>query len=154
VPGNLNPTAYWYITYHVVNNTDRDKILFYPEWEMMTASGDVLKSDHGVAPAVFDAIKVHERNKYLQDSTSICGELRQGDDQARDGVAIWPEPTLRMGTFTIFASGFWGEAATVKVGDKDVTLHKTLELTYHLNSDADHPGEGELSAEDPDYVMR
>jgi hypothetical protein len=153
-PGDSNPGAYWYLTYHVVNNTDRDKILFYPNFEMMLEDGQVIRSDMGVSPSVFDAIKQHEHLKYLQGEDVIGGELRQGEDQSKDGVAIWAEPRLRMGTFTIFCSGFWGESATVTVDGKDVTLHKTLQLTYHLDSDENHPGGGDLVAKDELYVMR
>jgi len=153
-PGESNPSAYWYITYHVTNNTDRDKVLFYPSFDLMLENGDVVSSDRGVPPAVFDAIKAAERIKYLQNSNQISGELRQGDDQSRDGVAIWPEPSLRMGTFSIFVSGFWGESAQIKVGDKDVTLRKALQLTYHLDSDEHHPGEGALNELDSQYIMR
>lgn len=153
-PGASNPSAYWYMTYHVANNTDRDKVLFYPSFDMMLEDGDVITSDRGVPPAVFEAIKGKERIKYLLNSNQVSGELLQGDDQARDGVAIWPEPSLRMGTFTIFASGFWGESTQIKVGDSDVTLRKTLQLTYHLDSDEHHPGEGQLNELDSQYVMR
>jgi len=153
-PGDLNPAAYWYVTYHAANNTDQDKVLFYPNFQMMLEDGQVIRSDIGVAPAVFDAIKQKEHLKYLQSNDVISGDLRQGEDQSKDGVAIWPEPRLRMGTFTIFCSGFWGESAIVKVGDKDVTLHKTLQLTYHLDSDESHPGGGDLVELDHQYVMR
>jgi hypothetical protein len=153
-PGDSNPSAYWYMTYHVVNNTDRDKILFYPSFEMMLEDGQVIRSDMGISPGVFDAIKKHEHLKYLQSEDLIGGDLRQGEDQSKDGVAIWAEPRLRMGTFTIFFSGFWGESATVTVGDKEVTLHKSLQLTYHLDSDENHPGGGDLVAKDETYVMR
>ena len=153
-PGDANPFAYWYVTYHVVNNTDRDKVLFYPTIEMETQSGDLIRSDNHVKPAVFDAIKAQEKLKYLLDANHIGGELRHGEDESRDGVAIWPEPALQMGTFSIYLSGFWGETRTIKVGGKDVTLHKTLQLTYHLNSDADHPGQGELVDQGSQYIMR
>jgi hypothetical protein len=153
-PGDANPQAYWYVTYHVANNTDRDRILFYPHFEMMLEDGRTIRSDMGVAPAVFDAIKKKEHLKYLESNDVIGGELKQGDDQSKDGVAIWPEPRLRMGTFTIFAAGFWGESAVVKVGDKDVTLHKTMQLTYHLDSDEAHPGGGDLELKDTQSVMR
>ena len=153
-PGDSNPAAYWYVTYHAANNTDQDKILFFPNFQMMLEDGQVVRSDIGVAPAVFDAIKQKEHLKYLQSNDVISGDLRQGEDQSKDGVAIWPEPRLRMGTFTIFCSGFWGESAVVKVGDKDVTLHKTLQLTYHLDSDESHPGGGDLVELDHQFVMR
>ncbi len=153
-PGDSNPFAYWYVTYHVVNNTDRDKVIFYPTIEMETQGGDLIRSDNGVKPAVFDAIKKHEGLKYLMNANQIGGELRHGEDESRDGVAIWPEPALQMGTFSVYLTGFWGETKTIKVGDKDVTLHKTLQLTYHLNSDASHPGEGQLIDKGSEYIMR
>jgi hypothetical protein len=152
--GDANPQSYWYVTYHVANNTDQDRILFYPQFDMMLENGQDVRSDIGVSPSVFDAIKKKEHLKYLQGNDTIGGDLRQGEDQSKDGVAIWPEPRLRMGTFTVFASGFWGETATVKVGDKDVNLHKTLQLTYHLDSDEAHPGGGDLVQKDEEYVMR
>jgi hypothetical protein len=153
-PGDVNPQAYWYVTYHVANNTDQDKVLFYPNFQMMLEDGRLIRSDMGVSPAVFEAIKKKEHLKYLQSNDAIGGELLQGDDQSKDGVAIWPEPRLRMGTFTIFAAGFWGESATVNVDGKDVTLHKTLQLTYHLDSDENHPGGGDLQKKDEQYLMR
>jgi len=153
-PGETNPQAYWYVTYHVANNTDQDRVLFYPSFQMMLEDGRLIRSDMGVSPAVFDTIKKKEHLKYLQSNDAIGGELKQGDDQSKDGVAIWPEPRLRMGTFTIFCAGFWGESAVVKVGDKDVTLHKTMQLTYHQDSDENHPGGGDLVLKDQQFVMR
>jgi hypothetical protein len=153
-PGETNPQAYWYATYHVANNTDQDRVLFYPNFQMMLEDGRLIRSDMGVSPAVFEAIKKKEHLKYLQSNDVIGGELKQGDDQSKDGVAIWPEPRLRMGTFTIFCAGFWGESAVVKVGDKDVTLHKTMQLTYHQDSDENHPGGGDLVLKDQQFVMR
>jgi hypothetical protein len=153
-PGDVNPSAYWYVTYHVTNDTDRDKILFIPTFKMLLEDGSVVRSDMGISPAVFDAIKQREHLKYLQSDDVIAGDLLQGEDQSKDGVAIWAEPRLRMGTFTIFASGFWGESATVTVGKTDITLRKTMELTYHIDSDENHPGEGTLQKLTDDFVMR
>jgi hypothetical protein len=154
-PGDDAPKPYWYITYHVANNTDKDTVLFYPSFDMLTQDGQIFHSDGiDVKPAVFTAIKNFERIKFLQDANDIPGPLRQGEDQSKDGVAIWPEPDPRMGTFTIFASGFWGESAIIKVGNTNQVLHKTLQESFHLNSDATHPGQGALVPEDSEYVMR
>ena len=153
-PGDDQPVAYWYITYHVVNNTDKDKIAFYPDFQMQTNDGLIIPSDHGIAPAVFDAIKDKERIKFLQDYLAIGGDLRQGEDQSKDGVAIWREPAPRMGTFAFFISGFWGESATVHVADQDVILRKTLNVTYHTDNDDAHPGQGTLQQLDSQYIMR
>ncbi len=153
-PGDAKPTAYWYVLYHVVNNTTRDKVLFYPTFQLMMDNGDLFASDNNIVPAVYDRIKNIERKKFLQNAIEIGGELRQGEDQSRDGVAIWREPNPRMGTFSIFVSGFWGEATIVKQDDKDVTLRKTLQLTYRQSSDENHPNQGELIELDPQYIMR
>jgi hypothetical protein len=150
VPGDPGPTVYWYMTYHVANNTDRDKVTFYPKFEMLLQDGTLVRSDFNVSPAVFNAIKNREHMKYLQDANHIGGDLLQGEDQSRDGVAIWPEPSQRLGTFNIFATGFWGEVAIVKVGDKDVTLHKTMQLTYHANGDSNALD----NSEDSTFIMR
>jgi len=153
-PGDVNPNAYWYITYHVSNNTDQDTVLFYPNFQMLMEDGQIIHSDIGVAPAVFDAIKKKEGLKFLQSDDLIGGDLRQGEDQSKDGVAIWPEPRLRMGTFTIFIAGYWGEAATVTINGKDITLHKTEQITYSSDSDEQHPGGGDLIEKSRQFVMR
>ena len=128
--------------------------MFYPSFDMLTAAGNVVRSDNNISPKVFEAIKNKEHIKFLQDANSIGGELLQGEDQSRDGVAIWPEPASRMGSFTIFATGFWGEAATVKVGDKETIVHKTLQNTYHLDADAADADTGQVKLLDSEYVMR
>ena len=42
----------------------------------------------------------------------------------------------------------------VPVGKTDITLRKTMELTYHIDSDENHPGEGTLQKLADDFVMR
>ena len=92
--------------------------------------------------------------KFLLNSEQVAGDLRGGEDQSRDGVAIWPEPDIHMGTFDIFITGFWGESTTVKVADKDVILHKTLQKTYHLTVDESNPANDALNEIDSQLVMR
>jgi hypothetical protein len=154
-PGDDHPVAYWYMTYHVINNTNKDRVLFYPVFELMTESGLVIRSDKDIAPAVFNSIKSLEHQlHFLQEANAIGGDLRQGEDQSKDGVAIWREPDPRMGTFSIFISGMSGESKVVKEDDKDVTLRKTLQLTYRSSADENHPGQGELAEVESQYVMR
>ena len=138
-----------------MNNSDQDKILFYPSFQMLTQDGQLIASDSiDVKPAVFAAVQDKEHIKFLQSALDVAGPIHQGEDQAKDGVAIWPEPDPRMGTFTIFAAGFWGDSATVKLGDQTVILHKTLQQTFHLDADALHEGDGALVLQDSQYVMR
>ena len=148
--GDSAPVVYWYITYHVANNTDRDKVMFYPTFEMMTEDGTITRSDFNISPSVYDAIREREHLKFMVDANHVNGELLQGEDQSKDSVAVWVEPKERMGSFTLFVRGFWGETAKVKAGDKDVTLFKTLQLTYHVNGDNSAVNDDEKS----EYVMR
>jgi hypothetical protein len=170
LPGDLQPTAYWYITYSVVNQADKDSTydperdkerIFYPSFTMRTQDGKLLTGNDGINPAVVDAIKAREGNKYAEDPTLMGGRILLGLDQERDSVAIWAEPAQRMGSFTIFATGMWGETAVAKDSDgnpiKDasgdpVILHKTLMMNYHVDGDQTHFGPVRLVSEE--WIMR
>ena len=144
VPGpNGVPRAYWYMTYSVTNKSDREQV-FLPRFELLTREGKVVESDRNIPAAVFAKIKQREGNQFLEPFTSIGGTLRVGEDEAKDGVAIWEEPLLRMGDFTIFVSGLSGETITMKdssgaevkgVDGKPIILRKTLQLDYSLPGD-------------------
>src|SRR5439155_11204520 len=83
---------------------DRERT-FYPVFELMTGDGKVARSDFNIPSAVFDAIKSQTKNQFLEPANKIGGRILLGEDQAREGVAIWREPALRMGSFTVFVSG-------------------------------------------------
>jgi len=144
VPGpNGVPRAYWYMTYSVTNKSDREQV-FLPRFELLTREGKVVESDRNIPAAVFAKIKQREGNQFLEPFTSIGGTIRVGEDEAKDGVAIWEEPLLRMGDFTIFVSGLSGETITMKdssgaevkgVDGKPIILRKTLQLDYSLPGD-------------------
>jgi hypothetical protein len=152
--GAAVPKAYWYMIYTVTNNTDREQ-LFLPAFELATEDGRVIRNDINIPAAVFNAIKRREGIRFLEPAAMIGGELRLGPDQARDGVAIWPEPALEMGTFSIFVSGLSGEHATVKgPGGKDVILRKTLQLNYLIRGDDVFPGEDEVNENPEQWIMR
>lgn len=161
VPGQGN-RAFWYMTYTVMNPTDQEQ-QFLPEFEMLTRDGKVMRSDNNISPKVLDAIKQRERNNALQSALQIAGPIRAGEDQAKEGVAIFPEPDPRMGTFSIFVSGLSGEIAQVKddngqaVKDKDgqpIILRKTLEAVYQVPGDERFPGEDAIVDKGENWVMR
>jgi hypothetical protein len=162
VAGAIAPQAYWYITYTVTNNTDQEQI-FLPVFEMLTNEGQVIRSDRSIPRRVFDAIRNRDRIQFLEPFTTIGGQLRLGEEQARDGVAIWEEPHPRMGRFSIFISGLSGETATVRdsqgeiVTNEDgrpILLRKTLQLNYHIRGDEVYPGEDEVTENEYEWVMR
>jgi len=155
VPGSPAPMAYWYMTYTVTNNTDQEQP-FLPKFEMLTEDGKVVRSDDHIPAAVFERIKAQEKKSLLEPAYKIGGTLRIGEDQQRDGVAIWPDPPGRMGNFSIFVEGLSGEIATVKAGDKEFILRKQLKLNWHIRGDEVRKGEDEVNTDSPpeEWVMR
>ena len=173
---NQGNRAFWYMTYTVANKTEEDR-MFLPVFELVTRDGKVYRSDKGVPLRVFEEIKRHERVKYpfLEPHFKAVGLLRVGEDQAKDGVAIWPEPMSEMGNFAIYVSGLSGETVTMKmvngnpvrvkpentalelkgVAEKDVIiLRKTLQLNYVVYGDEVYPGLDEVNVRPEAWVMR
>jgi hypothetical protein len=162
VPGVPTPTAYWYMTYTVTNKTDKEQV-WLPHFEMVTRTGNVIRSDENIPKKVFDDIKRYEADQFLEQFTTIGGEIRLGEDEARDGVAIWKEPDPRMGNFSIFVAGLSGEAVQMKddsgqpMKDADgnlVVLRKTLQLNYIVRGSEVFPGENDVNVKSEDTVMR
>jgi hypothetical protein len=162
VPGQSAPVAYWYMTYTVTNNTDQERT-YLPVFEMLTNEGKVIRSDDNIPKVVFDKIKDREKKPLLEPWTKVGGELLLGEDQAKDGVAIWQEPTPRMGKFSFFVNGLSGEHVELKddqgnvMKDKDgnpIILRKTLKLDYHIRGDEVYPGEDEVDPQPEEWVMR
>jgi len=169
VPNSNIPQAYWYMTYTVTNLGDKEQ-MFLPRFELMTEDGRLTRGDVNIPRDVFDAIKAKERNKLLEPVTSITGLLRLGEAEARDGVAIFPEPTPRMGHFSIFVTGLSGEAVTLKnvngefqkIDDAEqmknpkdlIILRKTLQLNFFIRGDEVYPGEDEVNQDTEVWIMR
>ena len=154
VPGQPTAKAYWYVTYSVTNNSGQD-ISFLPTFEWVTNEGKVVRSDKNIPNAVFDKIKAASGLKFLENSVKIAGLLRQGEDQAKDGVAIWEEPESRLGMFNLFVTGLSGESTQFPGADgKSILLYKTLELDYKLAGDEVYPGNDLLTKLGQKWVMR
>ncbi|MDB5298018.1 MAG: hypothetical protein JWO31_4001, partial [Phycisphaerales bacterium] len=172
-PGQDAAKAYWYLPY-TVTNLGEDNVEFDPVIEMLI-DGKTIRANRALPSEVFDAIKRKEGNKLLTTAQKIVGTIKPGDDQARDGVAIWPEPQARMGTFTVFFAGLSGETVTVKkVGDKFVpidptkaadelkdvkeedrrNLRKQFSVTYRVLGDEVSPGTDPVQKRSEQWVMR
>ncbi|HEV2294802.1 MAG TPA: hypothetical protein VGR35_13185 [Tepidisphaeraceae bacterium] len=161
LPGQA-PQAFWYMMYTVINNTDQSRT-FLPVFEMLTDDGTVIRSDRNIPYKVFEQIKAREKSKYLEHFTQIGGEVRIGEDEARDGVAIWKEPMAEMGSFAIFVTGLSGETARLKDAEgnemKDakgepIILRKTLQMNYHVRGDEVYPGLDEVNRRSEQWIMR
>ena len=161
------PQAYWYLAYTVTNNTDKEQ-LFLPNFELLTENGKLYKSNQNIPDRVFQAVKGREHNSALEPMTTITGTLRIGPAEARDGVAIWPEPQGRLGHFSIFATGLSGEAQILKMVNgqyqhvtaadqmKDrsalTILRKTLQLKYAVAGES--ADNNPVNTDGEDWIMR
>jgi hypothetical protein len=170
-PGAAKASTYWYLLYTVRNRTENDQI-FVPEIVLYTDTGEIIRSGKGVPSGVFDAIAKRYNNPLLKDQTSIGGTIRQGEDNAKEGVAIFTDLDSKCGSFDVFVGGLSGEisivtppnpvpvpvtakdgARTVENRDK-IVLSKTLDLKFLM------PGEAAARFSTPvvfvskDWVMR
>jgi hypothetical protein len=169
--------AFWYMPYTVTNPGDKP-IEFVPTFGLLSrdaADGKIHPGNMAISQRVFDAVFQREGNKFLEPQRKIQGTLNPGEEQARDGVAIWREPTMRMGTFDVFVGGLSGEYVIMKKKDGQwvvvdrrkaaeelkgvpesdrLTLRKTLQLTFHVPGDNIRPGEDPVNKKGEKWVMR
>lgn len=106
--------VYWYMVYTVTNTSDRTQ-RFFPQFQLVTEGLRVLDTDVGIPAAVFN--QIYERHKkthpYLVHPTKAIGELRTGEDNARESVAIWRADDVKVNNFTIYVAGLSGETRLV-----------------------------------------
>jgi len=177
---DARPEAYWYLVYTAVNTSSTTQ-QFYPSFELVTEDLRVISTDTGISPLVFEAIR--ERHKlthpYLVHPTKALGELRVGEDYARESVAIWRARDVQTNRFTIYIGGLSGEARIlpnpaydpdrpetrtvlgpdgrereVIVNPKYFTIRKTLELRYTLPAPAGGVRVVEPRFEGARWIMR
>lgn len=149
LPGDKRAQTYWYVLYTVTNRTGADRN-FVPNFIMYTDTGEILRAGRNVPALLFEEIQKRHNNPLLLDMAAIAARLLQGEDNAKDGVAIWPDFDSKARGFDIFVGGISGEKVTIKlpapikevdnngkeVTRTEVTLFKTLHLTYLLPGEA------------------
>lgn len=171
IPGEASPRVFWYMVYTVANHTGADQI-FVPEFVLYTDTGEIYRAGKGVQGAVFDAVKKTVNDPLLRDTIGVAGRLLQGDDNAKTGVAIWPDFDPKAGAFDVFVGGLSGETAEVvlpvpvEVEQRDAkgnvkmvtrdkaVLTKTLQLHYSLPGEASARLTTNPSLVGKDWVMR
>jgi hypothetical protein len=181
LPGESKPRVYWYMLYTVTNNSNRD-VQFMPRFEIVTDNLQVLETDVTADPAVFAAIKkIHTKDRpFLLEPLEVLGKLLQGEDNAKDSVAIWQDFTgSDARQFTIFVSGLSGEMVIlpnptydstkpefilkdlpggiktkVMVNPKRFVLHKTLSISYRLPGDDDARKQADPIRQNVEWLMR
>ena len=131
---------FWFMPYKVVNPTDED-LLFIPEITIANDQGEIINAGQGVPPTVFPAIYERMGNPLLLSPVQVVGKLLQGEDFAREGVAIWPASDKDVDAFSVFFAGLNGETqnAINPLTNESVLVRRTLMLEYKTPGNFKHP---------------
>lgn len=123
---------YWFLPYRVTNNSGADQT-FIPEVTVYTDQGDILAAGQRVPSNVYAAIARRMGNDLLQSPVEVVGRLLQGEDYAKESVAIWPAfEGEDVDRFTVFIGGLSGETTTVanpSTGE-EVLVRRTRAIDY------------------------
>lgn len=146
-----NERAYWALLY-TVTNPDKVAHGFVPQAVMFTDGGKVVHE--GLYPGVVAELKKRYRLSELKNSVEMMGQLKAGEDEAQDGVFVFPEVDTKTDKFQIFVTGLSGEfvvktipAAEEGKEPKEVVLRKTMRLLF------DFPGDEIDLAADKVYLV-
>ncbi|MEI8196674.1 MAG: hypothetical protein WCI73_12250 [Phycisphaerae bacterium] len=137
VPGKTEPQTFWYFRYTVTNNTGKD-LLFTPEFQLLTDTGQILTSGKNGANAAYDDIKKLYKGTLMDSPIQILGKLLQGDDNAKESVAIFTGVETDARIYKFQVSGLSGDTAAVEnpLTHEKVVLRKTLVVTYEIPGQA------------------
>jgi len=148
---------YWFMTYMVENQTGAPR-LFVPEVTIATDAGHILTAGKDVPPSVFRAVKERVDNPLLRDPVQVVGKLLEGEDQARESVAIWPwDPDADVDQMRIFVGGLSGENQVIPHPlnpDEQVVTTKQKMITYRVPGTNVHPQDQDILPRGEDWVMR
>ena len=136
-PVNGKNQTFWFMRYTIINNSGKD-ILFTPDFEICTDSGQVQTAFKDVPNSVVAKIKSMYKNTSLLGPNEILGKLLQGEDNAKDGIVVFSNIDPDARNYQVFIAGLSGETAEVDnpITHKPAVLQKTLILDYSVPGQA------------------
>jgi hypothetical protein len=122
---------YWYMPYRVTNRTGDDQ-LFIPEVTIFTDTGRIIRAGHNVPASVYEAVRRQINNPLLELPVEVVGRILQGEDHARESIAVWPHFESDVDEFHVFFAGTSGETQSIDMpgGDEPVLVRRTHQYTY------------------------
>ena len=147
--------GYWCLTYTVTNLTGTDR-QWMPKVEMLDDQGRIHSAGRSVSPSITKAVKELLGNPLLEDQFQVIGPLRQGRDNAKDGLLIWSAEPCDATELTIFVRGLSGETETVEdpMTKAPVVLYKTARLEYRVPGNVKDKPMAQIAVESRDWVFR
>ena len=164
LPGASEATRYWYVLYTITNNSGRD-VTFYPKFEMFTDTFKLYRGGEQAHPAIFESIRARYVGTIplLESQESVTGRILQGQDYARDSVAIFEDFDPNATGVRVFMSGLSNESVfiphPVDVDEetqkpREVLLRKTLMLEYQVSGDRLSPKHRSMLYQNRKWIMR
>jgi len=162
--GDTTPKSYWYLLY-TINNTTGQDVGFFPRFELLT---DTLQLNPGGNKArrwVFEAIQKRYQSSIplLESQDQVTERILQGQDNARDSVALLEDFDPKANRVKILIAGLSNETTLVphpteidpKTNKpKEILLRKTLMLEYKVAGDSLNPSQRTLLYRDRKWIMR
>ena len=171
LPGDSEATTFWYLRYRITNTRGDDQV-FIPSFDLCTDTGQLFNAKTAVPRVVFQEIKSLHNQPLLRGLADITGKVLQGEDNAKDGVAIWPDFDPAAGRVDIFVGGLSGEHQTIALPSpiettiindegveitvrvEEVVLKKTLRLGYTVPGEAAARFNTPITLATESWVMR
>lgn len=151
--------SFAYMTYKVVNNTGQD-LLFAPSLEMSTDEGSLIRAGRDVPAEATRRILDSLQNPFLQDQISVVGPLLQGEENAREGLAVWLLPDVSVAELTVYIAGLSGETRAIetkdaKTGETSRTLlRKTMMIKYFGPGEVEPASGNEILRSEDRWILR
>lgn len=146
---------YWYMPYEVVNRSG-GTVLFIPDITIATDTGELISAGRNIPSGLYRRIEQELNNPLLESPLAVVGELLEGEDYARESVAIWPAFEENVTEMAIFIAGLSGETASVRnpITDELVMMRRTLMLEFRLPGNPPTPERQAVVHEGTREVMR
>jgi len=153
LPGEKTARTFWYLRYRITNRTGEDRA-YVPSFDLCTNTGQLFSDRSFVPKGIFDEIQALYNDPLLKDIPGMTGKLLEGEDNAKDGVAIWPDFDPKAGQVEIYVGGLSGDQRILKlprevevtrkmpdgkvatIRTEQVVLDRTLVLLYDVPGEA------------------
>lgn len=148
--------TWWYFTYYVENNTGDDRI-WAPIHTLFTDAGEILRSGEDVPPRVSRQILARFGNPLLETQNQIIGDILQGEENALEGLVVWPARNLNVTDVSLFVAGISGETAEVSDPldpQRKIIMQKTLQRDYVVPGEPSARGDDPALFQEERWVMR
>lgn len=152
---SIDGRTYWYFTYSVTNGTGEDQI-WAPALVLFTDVGEILPAGRGVTARVEESIRDLLGNPLLETQNEVIGDILQGKEHARDGLAVWPADRVDVNEVSMFVSGLSGETARIRnpVTLEELILRKTLQRDYLIPGEASALGSRPIGLVSQRWILR